>query len=140
MNNDAKPWYHAGLRFQCTGCGDCCTGEPGFVWVNKSEIEALAAILGVPAEEFERDYVRQVGIRKSLIERANGDCVFFDHQTRRCRVYHARPRQCQTWPFWESNLQSPDTWQETCRACPGCGQGPLVPLKEIQAQVARRKV
>ena len=21
-----EPWYKDGLRFKCTGCGDCCTG------------------------------------------------------------------------------------------------------------------
>jgi hypothetical protein len=40
---DEHPWYKDGLRFTCTGCGDCCTGAPGYVWVNKEEIEALAA-------------------------------------------------------------------------------------------------
>ena len=29
-----------GLRFECTQCGDCCTGAPGYVWVNKAEISA----------------------------------------------------------------------------------------------------
>jgi Fe-S-cluster containining protein len=42
-----KPWYKEGLRFKCTACGDCCTGAPGFVWVNKEEMEALAAAAGV---------------------------------------------------------------------------------------------
>ena len=36
--------------FQCTGCGDCCTGAPGFVWVNKEDIAALAADVGMDAE------------------------------------------------------------------------------------------
>ena len=36
----ATPWYKDGLRFQCTGCGDCCTGGPGYVWVNQAEIDA----------------------------------------------------------------------------------------------------
>ena len=22
------PWYHAGLKFTCTQCGDCCSGTP----------------------------------------------------------------------------------------------------------------
>ena len=34
------PWYAAGLRFFCTQCGDCCSGAPGFVWVNEEEIAA----------------------------------------------------------------------------------------------------
>ncbi|MFM7740581.1 MAG: YkgJ family cysteine cluster protein, partial [Planctomycetota bacterium] len=29
----AEPWYKDGLRFQCSQCGDCCTGGAGYVWV-----------------------------------------------------------------------------------------------------------
>jgi Fe-S-cluster containining protein len=130
----SKPWYHAGLQFQCTGCGDCCTGAPGYVWVNKEEIAALAAHEGLAIDEFENRYVRLIGVRKSLHEYANGDCVFFDSQTRKCRVYAVRPRQCRTWPFWESNLRSPQAWADTCRACPGSGAGRLYQLEEIEAQ------
>lgn len=128
-----KPWYHEGLRFQCSQCGDCCTGAPGYVWVNRQEIAALASVVGESdIEQFERKFVRKVGIRKSLVEFPNGDCVFFDNQTRKCRVYTARPRQCRTWPFWESNLRTPDAWQRTCEVCPGSGQGRLYGLQEIE--------
>jgi Fe-S-cluster containining protein len=135
-----KPWYRDGLRFQCTGCGGCCTGAPGYVWVTKGEIEAMAQALDTTVAEFEKRYVRQVGIRKSLIELANGDCIFLDAGQRRCTLYEARPRQCRTWPFWSSNLASPERWQETCEACPGSGVGRLVPLEEIEEQMARMRV
>ena len=129
------PWYAKGLRFQCTQCGDCCTGAPGFVWVNQEEIAALAAAIGmVDLAEFERLYVRRVGVRKSLRERPNGDCVFFDNQLRQCTVYPARPRQCRTWPFWDSNLRSEQAWQATCQVCPGSGKGPLHSREQIDAQ------
>ena len=60
------PWYQQGLRFQCTQCGDCCTGAPGYVWVNKEEIAALAMAAGIEdVDEFERLYVRKVGIRQA---------------------------------------------------------------------------
>jgi|SRR3972149_3234119 len=130
-----KPWYHQGLKFKCTACGDCCTGAPGHVWVNKTEIEALAALLKISVVEFETKYVRQVGIRKSLIEFPNGDCVFFDSDRRTCKVYEARPLQCRTFPFWPSNLSSPQAWQETANCCPGCNHGPLISLKEIKSQL-----
>lgn len=126
-------WYQDGLRFKCSGCGDCCTGAPGYVWVNKEEIGKLAEDVGLTVKAFERKYVRQIGIRKSLLEFRNGDCVFFDTATRKCRVYHARPRQCRTWPFWESNLRTPEAWQATCEACPGSGKGKLYQLEEIEA-------
>ncbi len=134
MSDNDRPWYHEGLRFTCTGCGNCCTGAPGFVWVNQEEIAALAQLVGQDdLAAFERQYVRNVGIRKSLKEYPNGDCVFFDGQTRRCKVYEARPRQCRTWPFWDSNLRSPDHWERTCRVCPGSGDGELHSAEEIDA-------
>tara|TARA_B100001123_G_C14886187_1_gene857973 strand:- start:271 stop:690 length:420 start_codon:yes stop_codon:yes gene_type:complete len=130
-----KSWYHQGLRFECTGCGDCCTGAPGYVWVNKEEIGGLAEQVGEEdLERFEKMYVRQVGIRKSLKEYSNGDCVFFDNQTRKCKVYNARPRQCRTWPFWDSNVRDEQAWRETCQACPGSGKGKLYQLEEIEQQ------
>jgi Fe-S-cluster containining protein len=135
-----KPWYHEGLPFQCTGCGDCCTGAPGYVWVTREEIRSLAEADGVTPEEFEASFVRRVGRRKSLIEMSNGDCAFFDHASRRCRIYLLRPRQCRTYPFWQSNVRTPATWQDACRACPGCGRGPLTPLAEIQARVQVIKI
>jgi Fe-S-cluster containining protein len=129
-----KPWYHEGLRFKCTQCGNCCTGAPGYVWVNQEEIEQLAAAVGEEVERFEKLYVRKIGVRKSLVEFPNGDCVFFDNQTRRCTVYAARPRQCRTWPFWDSNLRTEENWEETCRVCPGSGHGKLYQLEQIEAQ------
>ena len=136
MSVNDKPWYEDGLRFQCTGCGGCCTGAPGYVWVSSEEIAAMAETLAMEPNEFERAFVRRVGKRKSLIEMPNGDCVFFDGQTRRCRLYEARPLQCRTWPFWHSNVESPRKWQEVCRACPGCGRGPATPMTEIERLVA----
>ncbi len=126
-----EPWYRDGLRFECTQCGDCCTGAPGYVWVNQDEIAALAQRFAMSVPAFEARYVRSVGIRKSLVEFANGDCVFFDGQTRRCTVYEDRPRQCRTWPFWGSNVRTEATWKETCASCPGSGQGKLYSIDEI---------
>jgi len=131
-----RPWYQAGLRFRCTGCGRCCTGDPGFVYVTREEIAALAARLGCGVAQFEAAFVRAIGRRKSLVELTSGDCVFFDRVTRRCRVYDLRPRQCRTWPFWASNVETPSTWEQTCRACPGSGRGPLVAADQIATLVA----
>ena len=133
---DSIPWYQDGLKFKCSGCGDCCTGEPGFVWVNQAEIAGLANRMGLPLEKFEDRFVRKVGIRRSLVEYDNGDCVFFDSRSRKCTVYEDRPRQCRTWPFWKSNLSTPQSWEETAAHCPGCDKGKLYQLEEISKQAA----
>lgn len=140
MNESNKPWYSEGLKFECTGCGDCCTGEPGFVWVNKAEIAAIAELIGMDVEEFTDNYTRKIGIRRTLKEFSNGDCVFFDSETRKCEVYSARPRQCKTWPFWDSNLRTPEDWQRTCESCPGSGVGKLYQLDEIESRRNEFKV
>jgi uncharacterized protein len=133
---DDKPWFKEGLRFECTGCGDCCTGAPGYVWVTRDEIELLAGHLNLSVADFEQQYVRAVGIRKSLIEYANGDCVFFDPNARNCTVYEARPQQCRTWPFWQSNVESKAAWNHTSQACPGCNHGPLHSAEKIVHQIS----
>ncbi len=138
---DKQPWYADGLRFKCTGCGDCCTGAPGYIWVNQAEIDALAAHMDMSAEAFESKYVRKIGIRRSLHELPGSyDCVLFDAKTRKCTVYEARPRQCRTWPFWQSNVRTAATWEETCEVCPGSGKGKLYQLEQIEEQVKTVRV
>ncbi len=130
-----EPWYKDGLKFTCTQCGDCCTGAPGYVWVNEEEIAALAEVVTAgDVDKFEKLYVRKVGMRRSLVEFPNGDCVFFDGEKRGCTVYTARPRQCKTWPFWDSNLKTPADWKATCESCPGSGKGKLYSIEQIEEQ------
>ena len=130
-----KPWYHDGLRFECTDCGNCGTGAPGYVWVNKAEIEAIARLVHVDLGTFEKKYLRRVGIRYSLVEFRNGDCVFFDPEKRTCGIYEVRPRQCRTWPFWPSNVRTPKAWQEMARDCPGADHGRLYSAAEIETRL-----
>ena len=136
-SDSQSPWYQEGLRFECTGCGNCCTGSPGYVWVNQKEIDAMAQHLKMTTKKFEKQYVRPVGIRRSLKELPTSyDCVFLDDKTRKCEVYEHRPRQCRTWPFWNSNIKTPQAWEETCQVCPGSGKGKLYQLEKIQEEAS----
>jgi Fe-S-cluster containining protein len=83
-------------------------------------------------DEFEGRYVRQVGPDKSLIEYPDGDCIFLDRESRKCSVYAARPTQCRTWPFWDSNLATRKDWKWACEVCPGSGRGQLYSFEEIE--------
>jgi hypothetical protein len=127
-------WFRDGLRFECTRCGHCCTGEPGFVWVDAAELERIAAHLGEPLEQVAKLYARPAGKGTTLREKANGDCVFYDAM-QGCTVYAARPTQCRTWPFWESNVRSEAAWKRTCEDCPGSGHGELIPPEAILERI-----
>ena len=92
------------------------------------EIAKLATLVKMSVEDFEEEYVRRVGVRKSLIEYENGDCAFFDNKSRKCTVYSARPRQCRTWPFWPENRESKRAWitAKKLTPCPGMDNGKAV--------------
>jgi len=130
------PWYDKGLAFECTRCGACCTGAPGYVWVDEKEIAELAAFRGETVDEFTRKFVRLVGKSVSLIEKPGGDCIFWD-KTQGCTVYPARPVQCRTWPFWPENIESPESWEHVTNICPGSGQGRVFTVEEIRASASR---
>ncbi len=138
--NQKQPWYKDGLRFECTQCGACCSGEPGYVWVSQKEVAAIAGQMGLEVDVFERKFVRQVGADKSLLEYPDGDCILLDRVTRKCTVYETRPIQCRTWPFWDSNLRKRKDWQETCEICPGAGVGRLYTLDEIEVTRQQKAV
>ena len=139
-----RPWYADGLHFQCTCCGNCCTGPPGYVWVTDAEIDKLAAHVGRPVEEFRKLHVRTVGGRFSLKERRNErgeyDCVFLkplpgdtrQKRLRGCGVYESRPLQCRTWPFWDGLLESRDAWEHSKETCPGMDTGKAYEFDHIE--------
>lgn len=127
----SEPWYRDGLPFTCTRCGACCTGAPGYVWVDIEEVDRLAIHLKMTFDDFARKYLRIVGERLSLLEETNGDCVLWSPSVG-CTVYESRPTQCRTWPFWPENLETPEEWKATQEACPGARSGRWHDLVEIQ--------
>lgn len=120
-----EKWYGGGLRFECTQCGNCCSGPPGYVWVTREDIARIAESLGRSDGVLDRKYVRRVGLRYSLTEKPDGDCVFLKRKDGKsyCGVYDARPLQCRTWPFWSQNLRSANSWRQASETCPGMNNG-----------------
>lgn len=127
------PWYKEGLRFKCTGCGQCCTGSPGYVWVGVEEIQAMAKRLNMSEDDFAKKYIRRIGNRLSLKEHPKTyDCVFL--KDKKCLVYQDRPLQCRTYPWWKENVNSVKSWEEEAVRCEGINHpdAELIPLSEIQ--------
>lgn len=145
MIDDRPEWFadpdlgEPGLRFNCTMCGNCCTGPSGFVRFTEEEAQRLARRLGVTNEEFMERYTMTVEGEPSLneVRTEHGyDCVFLDREKipgrAVCGVYEDRPTQCRTWPFWQSNLKNPRTWAKASKTCPGMNTGKLVRPEEIR--------
>lgn len=128
------PWYKDGLRFKCTGCGKCCTGGPGVVWITEEEMVGIARLLSISIELFRRRYIRLVDNRYALIEKkiteTQYDCVFL--KDNKCSVYQARPIQCRTYPWWKQNLNSQESWDRAAQECEGINKNaPLIPYSQI---------
>lgn len=127
-----EPWFSKGLRFSCTGCGKCCTGSPGYVWVTPEEIANIASHLKLSIDEFAQKYVRQIGERYSLTEHPKTfDCAFLKEN--KCQIYSVRPKQCRTFPWWLQNVRSEKEWQEAASYCEGINHpdAPIVDSEKI---------
>jgi Fe-S-cluster containining protein len=130
-----KPWFDEGLRFQCTGCGKCCTGSPGYVYLSDQDMETLSLHFQLSKEEFTKKYTRFVEDQYSLLDKAGSyDCIFLEDN--KCKVYAARPVQCKTFPWWISSLETPAHWEEAAKRCEGINHpdAPVIPSLHIQTE------
>lgn len=133
-----RPWYRDGLGFACTGCGRCCTGASGYVWVSLEEIGRLADHFGLDLDDFGRRYLRRVDSRYALINGPGGDCVFLRGKS--CAVYDERPAQCRAFPWWPVNLASAECWQRAAQGCEGITDtAPRASLAVIEPALAAAK-
>jgi Fe-S-cluster containining protein len=119
------------LRFTCTGCGDCCTGDPKDYWVETTlaERQRIAKYLGISMQWLRRRYlVREED--STGIGMQGGRCTFLEGN--RCRIYAVRPTQCRTYPLWPELLTSNAAWKAEARRCEGIGRGAIIPLAKIR--------
>jgi Fe-S-cluster containining protein len=108
------------IQSACYSCGGrCCTGESGYINVNKSEIERIASFLEIDIDSFKKKYLYKNGYKYSIKEMVyNGsyECVFYDRENNGCSIYMARPIQCRTFPFWEYFKNNIEELKEECPA------------------------
>ena len=131
-----QPYFAAqgGLRFECTGCGDCCR-KPGPVFFPGPELERAAQALELSLREFRRRYrvTRVDGV--TAIDPGNVPCPFL-LEDGRCRIYEARPTQCRTFPFWPEVAITERSWRKAAKDCEGIGRGPVHPPQVIATHLA----
>lgn len=115
------------------------------MWVTEEELQNIAVFLQLPLEEVSKKYVHKVNGSLSLLEyqdysEANKySCVFL--KDNRCSIHPVRPKQCQTFPWWPQNLQSPHSWKKAASACEGIDHpdAPLVSEEIITKQLERQR-
>jgi len=109
--------FDASACFTCQG--RCCTGESGYIYVTKSEIEKIAELLELDVREFVSKYLFKKMYKYSIKEikyNSSFECIFYDRESNGCKIYEARPTQCKTFPFWDYYKTRVD---ELKLECPG---------------------
>lgn len=110
------------FRFECIRCGNCCTDEKTIVNTTYFDIlrikdglnltlDELLYILGfykfkddITQKEQEKMVISAIKTEKGLAfvglyKKKNGDCYFYDSNSKKCTIYSVRPMFCRTFPF-----------------------------------------
>jgi len=84
--------------YKCRRCGNCCRWA-GYVRLSDADIDGMAALLEMDPYAFLAEYTILTLDRQdiSLIEKADGSCIFLDGKNI-CRVNAAKPQQCRGFP------------------------------------------
>ncbi len=117
--NQPKPENHGDRGFgvkvlyDCQRCTACCRW-PGQVKLSEAEVSALAQFLNRSEFDFIQEFTRlradRLGL--SLIEKANGDCIFLEGNE--CLVQAVKPQQCRDFP----NGWNFPGFENSCKAIP----------------------
>lgn len=121
------------LRFSCTRCGRCCTGNTDYhVYLNDAEAEKIRVFIGFGRSWFRRRYLARDADGSLILQaRDNGACIMLDKDGS-CRVYAARPVQCATYPFWPEVVKTTTAWRREGQRCEGIDQGEIIPVERVE--------
>jgi len=130
-----KWWEREPLRFECQAdCFKCCL-KPGVIYFDGEDIRRVALHLGVTQKDFKAAYLSRDDGHFVLEVSDRDPCPFLTAAG--CGIHDAKPKQCQTYPFWRENLDHPSTWKLVGVFCPGVGKGPMVAIQAIKRMLNR---
>ncbi len=121
------PWYHQreGLRFECTGCGDCCH-RPGLVLLTPVDVLRIADACQMTPDAFRTRYALYSDEGLWVLDVGDdAPCVFLDDEDR-CSIHAVKPWQCAAYPFWTEVVATQKAWDKERRQCEGIGRGERV--------------
>lgn len=124
------------IRFECTGCGMCCTGtnDSNYIEVSPDEQEDIRHYLKLSRQWFRRRYLVKIAEEmEGLTITENNHCIFLKNNA--CSIYPVRPQQCRTYPFWPEIVQSRASWNREKKLCEGIDRG-----KNLQQNSVRRLI
>lgn len=119
--------------FQCTQCGECCSGYGG-TYMTPGDVERIAAHIGVSRERFLAAYCQMSGDMPVIAVGPDGRCVFFREN---CSIHAVKPRMCRAWPFIEAVERAPSNWELMSGACEGIQTG--IPHDELR-RIVREEI
>jgi Fe-S-cluster containining protein len=129
------------LRFECTGCGQCCTGSGEYyVEVTPVEQDHIRRHLGLSRAWFRRRYLLRFddGVESLRMSgRPVKRCVFLGAENR-CGIYAVRPAQCRHYPIWPELVNRASAWRLEARRCEGIGRGDVIPLARIRGLLRKQ--
>lgn len=95
---DEQPRVH----FDCSKCPAFCCSIYERVSVTKRDINRLAKYFGVAVDKAIARYTKMRDgdrvLRRAKDPLFGQACMFLNHETRGCTIYHARPAVCRTYP------------------------------------------
>ena len=100
------------------------------MYLTEQDLGRAAAFLGLSQRAFERRYVYRTRHLLRLRKPRNSECPFLEAAG--CAIHPAKPTQCSAFPFWPEHVENRKGWRVLRTACPGVGQGALVPLQAVQ--------
>lgn len=126
-----KPFYkRADLRFECQGCGHCCTTWYGDVFLREEDIDRISKRLEMDRESFEKQYVSRDSRGKLIVKLLpNAYCPFYSDG---CTIHEFKPLTCMSWPFWDNVTDTERSWRKAEQRCPGMGKGRPYKAEEIE--------
>ena len=123
------------FRFKCNNCGSCCKDTNTLVNLTFQDIlriknglnltiDETLVILGFymfdkqPSKEnLKKMIIPPIETEKGLafvglFKQENGECIFYDNNEKRCKIYVLRPNFCRTFPYSFKILINPKTRQK----------------------------
>ena len=130
----------ASLRFECTQCGACCTGNSShYVALNQQEAKNICNHLNISEKWFRQRYlIKRDGIYFGIKLEKSGHCPFLNSDGL-CRIYAVRPMQCQTYPYWPELVNSRGAWLAEKKRCEGIDRGKQISKAHIKKMLALQK-